>query len=432
MLTGTPVQNNLDEFHALLAFAAPGALGAAGAFKRVFADPIARSRDKEATPAERELGAARAACEVPAPALSFLEGGRGCVSCLPCPPANSLVPTTNNNANLPPPLPSSPSTNRRRNHHRRASRSELQQRVAGFVLRRTAALLERHLPPLSTFALFAAPSPLQLAVYRAVLRSPALSGLLYGGGGASAEGALPAIAALRKVCNHPRLLLAGGADDGGGGGAPVQGSGAAAAAAAALRDALARAAGANGAGAGDGAAASDPYARASGKLEVLRALLGAVISSGGRAVVVSTSTAALDLVDAELCRPSGCGHDECVCMSACVLACAHLMGKRGCPSAYQSRTPGPPPSPSPPITPPPHPPPQLGDGAHRRRDVGRRPPGDGRPLQPLGRGPGLPAVDARRRRGPQPRRREPPRALRQRLEPGRRQVSGRWGGGGLG
>lgn len=55
------MQNNLDEFYALLSFAAPGLLGSAAAFKRLYAAPITRSRDKDASAKDKELGAARAA-----------------------------------------------------------------------------------------------------------------------------------------------------------------------------------------------------------------------------------------------------------------------------------------------------------------------------------------------------------------------------------
>ena len=37
VLTGTPVQNDLQEFYALLSFATPGVLGPMGTFKRVYA-----------------------------------------------------------------------------------------------------------------------------------------------------------------------------------------------------------------------------------------------------------------------------------------------------------------------------------------------------------------------------------------------------------
>ena len=97
LLTGTPVQNNLDEFYgeaegkgaagrgrgnreqlsrarseavrwrvflspsaALLSFVAPNVLDSPSVFKRVFSDPISKGRDRDATKAEKELGEARA------------------------------------------------------------------------------------------------------------------------------------------------------------------------------------------------------------------------------------------------------------------------------------------------------------------------------------------------------------------------------------
>lgn len=99
LLTGTPVQNNLDEFYgeaegnrgwdkcaqaegtgggsalkqyiakesvclpsaaALLSFVAPNVLDSPSVFKRVFSDPISEGRDRNATKAEKELGEARA------------------------------------------------------------------------------------------------------------------------------------------------------------------------------------------------------------------------------------------------------------------------------------------------------------------------------------------------------------------------------------
>ena len=61
LLTGTPLQNNLGELWATLDFVAPGVLGPLATFQRVFAIPIAASRDAAATPDERALGATRAA-----------------------------------------------------------------------------------------------------------------------------------------------------------------------------------------------------------------------------------------------------------------------------------------------------------------------------------------------------------------------------------
>ena len=57
LLTGTPLQNNLDELFAMVDIVAPGLLGTPAAFRRVWSEPIARSRLAGATPAERTLGA---------------------------------------------------------------------------------------------------------------------------------------------------------------------------------------------------------------------------------------------------------------------------------------------------------------------------------------------------------------------------------------
>jgi len=47
----------------------------------------------------------------------------------------------------------------------------------------------------------------QVEVYRTVLNSKRLSSLFHGRAGSSPEGVLPAITLLRKLCNHPQLLL---------------------------------------------------------------------------------------------------------------------------------------------------------------------------------------------------------------------------------
>jgi hypothetical protein len=116
----------------------------------------------------------------------------------------------------------------------------------------------------------------------------------------------PAKTAL-QLCNHPRLLLSADSDVAGAATASGQ-SGAAAAGAAALQAALGAGGRLAGGGAAEGAgrvALELPGVEASGKLACLAALLGSVLGSGARAVVVSTSTATLDLVDAMLCQPNG-------------------------------------------------------------------------------------------------------------------------------
>ncbi len=58
-LTGTPIQNDLSEFFAIVEFCNPGVLGSAGVFGRVFEQPIVQARQPAATPAEKKLGQQR-------------------------------------------------------------------------------------------------------------------------------------------------------------------------------------------------------------------------------------------------------------------------------------------------------------------------------------------------------------------------------------
>lgn len=51
-LAGTPIQNDLSEFHAVFDCALPGLLGDLAAFKRDYELPIQRGRDSEATDAQ--------------------------------------------------------------------------------------------------------------------------------------------------------------------------------------------------------------------------------------------------------------------------------------------------------------------------------------------------------------------------------------------
>eukprot|EP00798_Chlamydomonas_sp_ICE-L_P002367 gene2367-8676_t len=264
LLTGTPVQNNLDEFYALLSFVAPNLLGTASLFKRVYSDPISKSRDREATEAEKEIGAARA--------------------------------------------------------------SELQSKLAFLVLRRTAAEhLAKHLPRLSQYVVFCRPTSSQLKLYRHVLKNSNAD-----------ENILATITALRKLCNAPSLLLADTAHQpkpattssvpGKGSSRPaseqlpgngrpasgqlpppngddatdleeviVTGGGGSVEAAAGGVSALLK-----------GAPAVDLHPiHSSGKLACLHALLQAIVKSGERCVVVSQSTAALDLIQQVACHQNG-------------------------------------------------------------------------------------------------------------------------------
>lgn len=60
---GTPLQNNMDEFYSLVDFVNPGSLAPTlAAFKRVYGDVIARSRDRSASDEEKALGHERSQC----------------------------------------------------------------------------------------------------------------------------------------------------------------------------------------------------------------------------------------------------------------------------------------------------------------------------------------------------------------------------------
>ena len=60
ILSGTPIQNDLSEFHAMVDFVNPGIIGQSDLFKRVFEDPIMAGRDPETPEEEKELGQERA------------------------------------------------------------------------------------------------------------------------------------------------------------------------------------------------------------------------------------------------------------------------------------------------------------------------------------------------------------------------------------
>ena len=56
LITGTPVQNNLSEFHTVANFVCPGILGSLVDFRRDFERPITAANRKDATHSQRSLG----------------------------------------------------------------------------------------------------------------------------------------------------------------------------------------------------------------------------------------------------------------------------------------------------------------------------------------------------------------------------------------
>ncbi|KAI9785395.1 MAG: helicase [Candelina submexicana] len=139
ILSGTPIQNDLSEFFAMVDFINPGILGTPQTFKKEFEIPIVKSRQPGAARKEVEKGEARSA--------------------------------------------------------------ELGSLTSMFILRRTAEILSKYLPPKTEYVLFCRPTNGQASVYRAVLTSPVFNSFL-----GSPEAAFQLITLLKKVCNSPTLL----------------------------------------------------------------------------------------------------------------------------------------------------------------------------------------------------------------------------------
>ncbi|KAJ6663907.1 hypothetical protein lerEdw1_008861 [Lerista edwardsae] len=143
ILSGTPVQNDLQEFYALIEFVNPGILGPLSAYKKVYEEPIIKSREPSAAKEEIELGEKRAA--------------------------------------------------------------ELTRLTGLFILRRTQEIINAFLPPKKESILFCRPSELQLDLYRRLLSSQVVRSCLQGSLENSPH--LICIGALKKLCNHPCLLF---------------------------------------------------------------------------------------------------------------------------------------------------------------------------------------------------------------------------------
>ncbi|KAI5475319.1 hypothetical protein MNV49_001623 [Pseudohyphozyma bogoriensis] len=118
ILTGTPIQNDLDEYFSLLNFCNPGYLGTKIDFHKKFELPIIKGRDGDATDREKEVGD--------------------------------------------------------------ATLKELGATVNKFIIRRTNDLLSKYLPVKYEHVVFCSLSPFQLALYKFFMESPAAKALLKG------------------------------------------------------------------------------------------------------------------------------------------------------------------------------------------------------------------------------------------------------------
>ncbi|GAB1599245.1 DNA repair and recombination protein RAD54B-like [Argonauta hians] len=142
VLSGTPVQNDLQEFFAIVEFCNPGILGTSSSFHKVYELPIITSRQPSASEDDVNLGKERAA--------------------------------------------------------------ELNRLTKLFLLRRCQDINNKYLPPKVELVIFCRPSILQLTIYRQILSSQLIRRFLAGHYDGPTH--LISIAALKKLCNHPGLL----------------------------------------------------------------------------------------------------------------------------------------------------------------------------------------------------------------------------------
>ncbi|KAJ6497887.1 SNF2 family N-terminal domain-containing protein [Mycena sanguinolenta] len=115
ILSGTPIQNDLGEFHAMADFCNPGLLDNYATFRRVYETPILKSRAPDSTEKERQIGEARLA--------------------------------------------------------------QLLTIAKSFVLRRDASLLQNYLPSKHEYVVFVTPTPLQISIFSKILNPSKLDDL---------------------------------------------------------------------------------------------------------------------------------------------------------------------------------------------------------------------------------------------------------------
>ncbi|KAI4295641.1 hypothetical protein L6164_035664 [Bauhinia variegata] len=141
LLSGTPLQNDLEEFFAMVNFTNPGILGDVTHFRRYYQAPIICGREPTATAEEKKLGAERSA--------------------------------------------------------------ELSGQVNQFILRRTNALLSNHLPPKIVEVVCCKLTPLQSDLYKHFIQSKNVKRVI---SEVKQSKILAYITALKKLCNHPKLI----------------------------------------------------------------------------------------------------------------------------------------------------------------------------------------------------------------------------------
>jgi len=144
LISGTPIQNNLEEFYTLVSVANPGLFGEVSDFRKRFATPILRGREPTATPEERRKAEAMLA--------------------------------------------------------------EVSEVTDQFILRRTNRLNARFLPPKQLFNVFVEPTDFQRRLYHIFLRSNVARKLLEDQNAKMNRTVLGTIKKLQGLVNHPSLV----------------------------------------------------------------------------------------------------------------------------------------------------------------------------------------------------------------------------------
>jgi len=144
ILSGTPIQNDMGEYYSMVDFVNPGILGSLQSFKKVFETPIVESRQPKCS---RE--------------------------------AKLLVEERSN---------------------------ELTRITGMFILRRTAEINSKYLPPKEETIIFCRPTDIQIKMYNKVLDSPIIRKCFYNTETRDSTSHLQCIIALKKICNTPLLV----------------------------------------------------------------------------------------------------------------------------------------------------------------------------------------------------------------------------------
>lgn len=185
IITGTPIQNNLMEMHALFDLTCPGLLGDARTFKDQFERAITRGSDKHATVWERERGASTAAAlrRTIAPYMLRREKKEvfGTGGTAPS-PGDAGVPAANQLNSLGRAL--SPGSGQKSAFSGTSGASH-----PGALSRK------------NDFVVWLRLQPNQLRLYQAFLDSDSVKAVLN-----QTSSALAALTVLKKMCDHPALL----------------------------------------------------------------------------------------------------------------------------------------------------------------------------------------------------------------------------------